>query len=86
MSEVHFCDLCDCIIKPGERQFYTVTAEKEYKNIKTSEDYTKHYENTLKNTKEICKTCNDLINNIFKLRYDSINNIAKELSKQYKNE
>lgn len=83
MSEAHYCDLCESVIKPKERIFLTTTLEKEYSKIKTSEDYTRQYQNALENTKEICKTCYNLLINIFKLRYDSINKIAKDLSRSY---
>jgi hypothetical protein len=76
----HFtCDLCGSPIK--EEDFYTISivGNKQKNQIHTNDDYYNTLSSIVRDIKDICPTCKQLIDEIFRLRKDNLYRISEEL-------
>ena len=84
MARVEYCDLCDSPLK--NREYYLLhiafaNAVSHYDNV---EDYYKYVDKLEKEVKDLCPTCKEIIDEIFKLRKGKLNELSEELLGIYK--
>lgn len=70
------CDLCDNIIKPGEKYHLIVTPPNNGKLT-----YSEYQNEVNSNLKEICVNCKNVIAIVFRYRLKNLNKIKKEIDK-----
>lgn len=76
--QIIYCDFCSLPIKGNNYFVLSIFNAKDY-NYTTEEEYLDIRDKLQKEIKHICPTCKELINEIFKLRLQNINQISLEL-------
>ena len=83
--KMNYCDLCGCPIK-GDNSYVMYIAKSNSINITNENDYYNYLKKLEKEVKEICPQCKLIIEEIFKLRYQNLNQISLELLGIYQKE
>jgi hypothetical protein len=78
MPTITYCDLCSGVIKESEYYMLSIASIND-RNHTTMEEYNTCLDKLLKEIKYICPTCKKLIDEIFRLRLQNINQISLEL-------
>ena len=78
--KVNYCDLCGVPLKDGEYfTLYVASPVKSKEEAETINNYYDYLAKVEKEVKDICPTCKRLIDEIFKLRLQNLNQINDEL-------
>lgn len=94
--KLSYCDICQSLIKPGDKKFLfgmNVVTEKhndetiESLNSEELKKVIQSYQNEYKSIQifEICKECKDVIQKLLELRRQEIRKIKEELEKTWGN-
>lgn len=78
--EIHYCDLCDCPLK--ENDFYILGfINQKDNNYSTNyyQDSNNNIDKLAKTLKEICPKRKEIIDRIFELRVNNLNQLTQEL-------
>ena len=84
MAEVHFCDICNEVLKTN---FYVLTVTKINRtDVNMGYDELDKIRDIQRNivAKEICSTCHKVLGLLFKMRLDKLNKLKKEVFKYEK--
>ena len=79
--KIEYCDICDTPLKNGD--FWTLYMTHDANKTQDAQDFYNDYQNYIKRlekeVKDICPSCKRLIDEIFRLRLQNLNQINLEL-------
>jgi hypothetical protein len=84
MAKIDYCDLCDVPLKEGNYYMLYITSASSIPKYASEEDYYQHLDKVQKEVKELCPTCKEIIEQIFKLRKEKLGELTDEILSMYK--
>jgi len=77
--KVNYCDLCGVPLKDGEYFTLYIASPVNKENAEAITNYYDYLAKVEKEVKDICPSCKKLMNEMFKLRLQNLNQISDEL-------
>jgi hypothetical protein len=83
MAKVEYCDFCDVPLKEGKYYILHMVSASALPRYDNVEEYYEQVSKVEKEVKELCPTCKEVFDQIFKLRKERIGELADEIMGLY---